>query len=256
MRVVLAVIFGAFGLAVGSFLNVVIHRVPLGQSIVTPPSACPKCGAQIEPVDNIPVVSWLLLRGRCRSCRATISPRYVLVELTTAGLWIAGAVRFDRVEEAVFAAMSMAVLVVLSMIDLEYRRIPNVIVLPATLGAALWLTVTSIVGGEGAIFAEAAVAAVAAFSLLFVIAVVSKGMGFGDVKLAAFIGLAAGRFGWEVAAAALFLGFGFGGIVGAALLVSGRKGRKESIPFGPALAGGALVAMFLGPNPVRSFLGV
>lgn len=248
-------IAGTIGVAVGSFLNVVVHRVPRGLSIVRPASACPSCDTPIAPRDNIPVLSYLLLRGRCRHCSATISPRYALVELATAAVWVLAALRFGDLEAAAFVALASTVLLALSAIDLEHRRIPNVIVLPATAAALVWLAGAAVAKGEPRIIVEAASSGAAYFALLFVIAVVSGGMGFGDVKLAGFIGVAAGRFGWEAALLAVFSGIVIGGLAAIAALLAGRS-RKDAIPFGPMLGAGGLVAMFAGPSPVRNWLGM
>lgn len=256
MPVLAAAFAGLFGALVGSFLNVVIHRVPRGDSIVRPPSACPACGTEIRARDNVPLLSWLWLRGRCRDCGAPIAARYPLVEATNALLWIACAVRFDGAEDVVFCALASSVLLVLSMIDLEHRRLPNVIVLPATAVAVGWVVTSAVLRGEPSLVRDPLIGGAAAFGLLFVIAFVSGGMGFGDVKLAAFIGVVAGRFGWEVVVTAIFAAFILGGLAGVAVIASGKKGRKDAIPFGPALAAGALVALFAGPGPVRTWLGL
>jgi leader peptidase (prepilin peptidase)/N-methyltransferase len=250
-----AVIAGLLGAALGSFGNVVIHRVPRGLSLARPPSACPSCGAPIKSRDNIPIVSYVLLRGRCRSCGASISPRYAIVEAAAAALAVASVFRFDAGERAALAASVSIVLLILGAIDLEHRRLPNVIVLPATAAAALWVLLRAAFEGEWGMAAEAFLCAGAAFGLLFLIAVVSRGMGFGDVKLAGFIGLVTGSFGWRVAVLAVFASFFIGGLAAVALLVLGKKGRKAAIPFGPALAAGAVLAIFAGEGPVRTWLG-
>jgi leader peptidase (prepilin peptidase) / N-methyltransferase len=247
---------GLFGAVFGSFLNVVIHRVPRGESIVSPPSRCPSCGTEIRPVDNVPILSWLLLRGRCRSCGAPISGRYPLVEASTAALWVVSALRFDAVEAAAFTAVAGTVLLALAMIDLEHKRLPNVIVLPATAGAVVWVGALAVAEGDVNLIVVALVCGTASFALFFLIAMVSGGMGFGDVKLAGFIGVVAGRFGWEVALAAVFASFFIGGAIAIALLALRRAGRKQAIPFGPAMAAGALVAVMAGPSPVRAWLGI
>jgi leader peptidase (prepilin peptidase)/N-methyltransferase len=177
------------------------------------------------------------------------------VEAASAALAVGAALRFETLEEAVFAGLACIVLLVLALIDLEHRRLPNVIVLPATAAAGAWILVAAGARGEWGMALEALACGAAAFGLLFLIAVASRGMGFGDVKLAAFIGLAAGRFGWRVALLAVFAAFILGGLAAVAFVVIGRKGRKESIPFGPALAAGAILAIFAGEGPVRTWLG-
>jgi leader peptidase (prepilin peptidase) / N-methyltransferase len=250
-----AVIAGLLGAAFGSFGNVVVHRIPRGQSLARPPSSCPSCGTKIRSIDNIPIVSYVLLRGRCRNCGASISPRYAIVEAAAAGLAVASVLRFGAGERAAFAASISIVLLVLAAIDLEHRRLPNVIVLPATAAAALWVVLRAAFAGEWGSAAEAFLCGAAAFALLFLIAVVSRGMGFGDVKLAGFIGLATGSFGWRVAVLAIFASFFLGGFAAVALLLLGKKGRKAAIPFGPALAAGGILAVFAGEGPVRTWLG-
>lgn len=256
MTLLRTIAFGALGAAVGSFLNVVIHRVPLGDSIVKPASRCPACKTDIGPCDNVPVLSWLLLKGRCRSCGATISVRYPLVEALAAVLCIACSLRFSSVEEAFFAAAALSVLLALTFIDLEHRRLPNSIVLPSIVVAIAWVGIASALSGDLDVIATAAACGAAAFALFFVIALVSGGMGFGDVKLSAFIGVVAGRFGWELAVAAIMASFFIGGFVAIALLVFRHAGRKQAVPFGPAMAAGATVALFAGTAPVRAWLGI
>jgi leader peptidase (prepilin peptidase)/N-methyltransferase len=251
----LAAVFALFGLVVGSFLNVVIHRVPAGVSIVAPPSACPSCGVEIKNRDNIPVLSYLLLRGRCRSCGASISIRYPLVEAANAALWAAAALRFEVIEQAIFVAVTLSVLLALAAIDLDVRRLPNAIVLPSTAAAIVWVAAASAVDGAWGVLRTSLLCGAAAFTLFFLIALVSGGMGMGDVKLAAFIGVVTGRFGWEVTVAAVFAAFLVGGGLGIVLLVAG-KGRKAKMPFGPAMAIGAVVALFAGTGPVRAWLGL
>lgn len=250
-----AVMAGLLGAAFGSFGNVIVHRVPRGQSLSRPPSSCPSCGTRIRSIDNIPIVSYVLLRGRCRNCGAKISPRYAVVEAVATALAVASVLRFDAAERAAFAALGSIVLLILAAIDLEHRRLPNVIVLPATAAAALWVVLRAAFEGEWGMAAEAFLCGAAAFGLLFLIAVASRGMGFGDVKLAGFIGLVTGSFGWRVTVLAVFASFFLGGFAAVALLITGKKGRKAAIPFGPALAAGAVLAIFAGEGPVRTWLG-
>jgi leader peptidase (prepilin peptidase)/N-methyltransferase len=251
-----AVIAALFGAAIGSFLNVVIHRVPRGISIVRPPSACPHCGAEIRARDNIPIVSFLIRRGRCYSCGGAISARYPLVEALTAAFWAAAALRFGVSERGALVALSGTVLIVLSFIDLEHRRLPNVIVLPSIAIAAVWLATVALVASDLDLLLTGLACGAAFFALLFVIAFVSGGMGFGDVKLAAFLGLVSGRFGWEETVTAVFAAFFIGGAAGIVAMAVQGKGRKARIPFGPALAAGAVVALFVGPGPARAWLGL
>jgi leader peptidase (prepilin peptidase)/N-methyltransferase len=253
MGIALGAVFGA---VLGSFLNVVVYRFPKKISLVSPPSACPACGTPIKPYDNVPVVSYILLRGRCRHCRAPISIRYPLVEAATAGLGAGAAARFHAAEPAAFVFAGGAVLLVLALIDVDTRRVPNMIVLPATAAVGLWVLGLAAAKADWSIAVHSFASGAAGFVLFFLIALLSGGMGMGDVKLAAFIGLYTGRFGWEVFVLAVFAGFFLGGIVAACLLITGRRGRKDALPFVPALAAGGLIAAFWGSAPVRAWLGL
>lgn len=255
-RIFVAIGAAPIGLAVGSFLNVVIYRVPAGGSLLRPPSSCPACETPIRPRDNIPVVSYLLLKGRCRDCSAPISPRYPIVEALTAALFVACVLRFPTLERAAFAAAACSVLVALAFIDLDHRRVPNKIVIPAAGVAVVWVAASSLVDDEYGQLVNAVASGMAGYVLLAIIAIVSGGMGFGDVKLARFIGVVAGRFGWEVFVLALFSGFVAGGLASIVLLLTGRKGRKDAIPFAPMLCLGGIIGLFAGPGPVRAWFGV
>lgn len=252
---IVALIAGAVGLAVGSFLNVVIYRVPLGQSIVTPRSKCPSCEAMIAARDNVPVLSFLVLRARCRHCGAPISPMYPAVEAATGILFVAAFVRFAELHEAGFVAAVCAVLLAVAVIDYRHRRVPNAISVPAAGAAVVWVLVAGVLLGDTSRAVEALVTGATGFGLLFVIAVASGGIGFGDVKLTAFLGVGLGWFGWETSALGLFLGFVFGGLGSLVLLVLRLRTRKDMIPFAPALCAGAVVGLFAGPGPVQRWLG-
>jgi len=236
------------GLVVGSFLNVVIARVPDGRSIVTPPSACPACGAPIRWYDNIPVLSWLWLRARCRSCRASISWRYPAVELVTAVLFLLAARRYGVAPDLGPALLLLAALVPITFIDLDHQIIPDVITLPgivlgAVLGVVLhpaaWLdTLLGILVGGG---------------LFLVIILASKGgMGGGDMKLGAMMGA---FLGWKLVLLGILLGVFGGGAVAIALLSTGAKGRKDPLPFGPFLALGGATSLLWGPAILAWYLG-
>lgn len=244
------------GMAIGSFLNVVIYRVPRGRSLVRPASACPACDTPLGWRDNAPVISFLLLKGRCRYCGVRISRRYPLVELATGALFAGSVGRFGVSEAAVFVALTGSILIAVAAIDLEFRRIPNVIVLPATAGCITWIVAVAAARSEWSVVSSALASGATGFLLLFVLAVSTGGIGFGDVKLTGLIGLAAGRFGWETFVLALFGSFILGGLVAAALLASGRRGRKDALPFGPYLSAGAIGALFAGAAPVRGWLGL
>jgi leader peptidase (prepilin peptidase) / N-methyltransferase len=236
----LAAIAGLAGLIVGSFLNVVVHRLPRGESLVHPGSRCPSCGTPIKPYDNVPVLSWLALRGRCRRCGARISARYPLVEATTGILFAAVVVAKGPDREVWLGLLFVAVLIPVALIDLEHRIIPNRIVLPAAVAGAAILAAT-----QPAQLPAHAIAAVAAGGFLLLAALAyPRGMGMGDVKLAALMGLFLG----PAVAPAMLVALLAGTLAG--ILVMARKGvregRKTAVPFGPFLALGGVVGLFAG----------
>jgi leader peptidase (prepilin peptidase)/N-methyltransferase len=261
---------GLVGLAIGSFLNVVIHRVPAGRSL-TPGSACPHCGTPIRRRDNIPVLSYLLLRGRCRGCSQPISPRYPLVEGFTAIAFVLVAARFGAAAiEATNATDAVAgwfemvaflvltsVSIALALIDLDTRRLPNAIVLPALLAGIVLLGAAALLRGDLAALAGAAIGGAALFALYLLLALVSagRGMGMGDVKLAAVLGLYLGFLGWGNLLVGAFAAFLFGGLFGLALMLARRAGRKTAIPFGPWMILGAWVGVFAGAQLTDLYFG-
>ncbi len=250
LRVVVAV---PFGLVIGSFLTVVVSRVPAGESVVAPRSRCPSCGTPIPPRDNIPVLSWLLLRGRCRACGARISARYPLIELGTALLFAFAAASFEDPWMIALTAPFLGLLLSLSVIDLEHRILPNRIVYPSLLGFPVYLVVARVAGAPVGLTA-AAIGFVAYGGGLLVVALISpKGMGMGDVKLAALIGIVIGAIDLPSVAVAAGLAILLGGIGAVAALAMG-KGRKSAVPFGPFLAAGAAVALFWGPTIADAYL--
>ena len=235
------------GLCLGSFLNVVAARVPAHRSIVSPGSACMSCGHEIAWYDNIPLLSWFALRGRCRSCGERIPFRYPLVELVTA-LLVAGCVwKFGPTADAAVAAFFCLALVAVSATDLEYRVIPNRIVLPA---AAVVLVANTVLHPSP----EWALAALGASGFLFAAALAyPKGMGMGDVKLALLMGAALGR----TVPVALMIGMVGALVPGIWLLARhGQAARKMGIPFGPFLALGSVVALFAGPAIMAAYWGL
>lgn len=237
------------GLLVGSFLNVVIHRVPRHESVVSPRSACPKCGTEITSRDNIPVVSWLLLQGRCRSCGEPISARYPLVELLTGVVFamVGGRLGADWALPA-FLVFS-AGLIALSVIDLETYLLPRKVVYPTLFATAGLLLLAGAVTRDLRGLAEAAAGGLIAFAIFFAIHFVSpKGMGFGDVRLAGVIGMALGWIELPLVGVGLFLAFVLATIVGVSLMLFGGRSRKDKVPFGPFLAGGALLAVLVGQS--------
>jgi leader peptidase (prepilin peptidase)/N-methyltransferase len=237
-------IVGLLGLAVGSFLNVVIHRVPLGESLVRPGSRCPDCGHEIRNRHNIPVLGWLLLRGRCADCRAPISARYPLVEAGTAALFVAVAAKFGLSWELPAYLYLAAVAIALAAIDLDTMRLPDAIVLPSYGVAPVLLIPAMIAGHSWDAGVRGLLAAAALYAFYFGLAVLHPGMGFGDVKLALLLGLYLGWLGWSSLAVGAFAGFLLGGIVGAALMLARRAGRKTRMPFGPYMLAGAFLAVF------------
>jgi leader peptidase (prepilin peptidase) / N-methyltransferase len=243
--IALAAVLFAPGLALGSFLNVVAARVPLRRSIVRPPSACMSCSHEVRPYDNVPLLSYALLRGRCRHCRVHIPLVYPIVELATALLIVGCAFAFGLTVEAAIAAFFCAVLVAVSAIDLEHRIIPNRIVLPAT-------AIVLVANTARDVSPEWALAALAGSGFLFAAALVyPAGMGMGDVKLALFMGAALG----STVSVALMVGMLAAMIPGIYLLARhGSKARKMGIPFGPFLAIGSVVALFWGRDILDAYL--
>jgi leader peptidase (prepilin peptidase)/N-methyltransferase len=239
---------GVLGAVVGSFLNVVAYRLPRHESLVTPASRCPACGTPVKPYDNIPILSWLLLRGHCRSCAAPISPRYPLVEALTAGLCV-GAVLAHQSAAAITLSIVLILLVVpAALIDLEHRIIPNRI---TALGAVLALLIGVVLDPAGEPERLIAGAAAGGFLLLAALAY-PGGMGMGDVKLAGVMGLFLGA----PVAAAILIALVSGVLVGALVIArkGTRVGRKTAVPFGPFLALGALVAVFAGQPLIDLYL--
>jgi leader peptidase (prepilin peptidase)/N-methyltransferase len=238
------------GLAVGSFVTVVAHRVPRGESIVAPRSRCPSCGAQIAAYDNVPVLSWLALRGRSRCCAEPISPRYPLTELTLGALYAATVlVLWDDPTEVALGLVFVTALLSVTLTDLERRIIPNRILLVAAIAAVAIAAV-----GEPSSLPERGIAAVAAGGAFFLVALAyPRGMGLGDVKLAAVMGLFLGRN----VAPAILVALLAGSLVGLGMIASqGGAARKRAIPFGPFLAFGGVVGLLLGDQLVSWYLGV
>jgi leader peptidase (prepilin peptidase)/N-methyltransferase len=237
------------GLLVGSFTTVVAHRVPRGESIVGPRSRCPACSTQIAAYDNVPVFSWLLLRGRARCCGAAISPRYPLTELTVGLLYAATVlVLWDDAGEIALGLVFVTVLTAVTLTDLERRIIPNKILL---VGAVLAVAISAV--AEPGSLTERAIAAAAAGGLLFGVALAyPRGMGLGDVKLAATMGLFLGRN----VAPAIFVALLVGALFGLAVIArEGASARKRAIPFGPFLALGGVVGLLAGDQLVDWYLG-
>ena len=242
------------GLAIGSFLNVVIWRVPRGESVVHPPSACPQCGNAIRPRDNLPVAGWLLLKGTCRDCDARISARYPLVELATGGLFVILALRLglDPVLPAYLylAAVGLA----LALIDIDVKRLPDVLTLPSYAVLLGLLALGTVLGSDSGHLVRALLGGVAMFAFYFALCLAyPAGMGFGDVKLAGVLGMATAWFGWGAWALGLFAGFLLGGVWGIGLILLRKGGRKSKVPFGPFMLLGVLLAILYGQQLFKAY---
>jgi leader peptidase (prepilin peptidase)/N-methyltransferase len=236
-------IVALLGLAVGSFLNVVIHRVPRDESLIHPGSHCPQCGSQIRNRHNVPVLGWLMLRGRCADCRTAISVRYPLVEAGTAALFVAVTARFGLSWILPAYLYLAAVAIALALIDLDVMRLPNSIVLPSYL-VALALLVPVTLLGEGSAPLVRGLTAAALLWICYRVLAHFGGMGGGDVKLAPLLGFYLGWLGWGSVAVGAFAAFLLGGVVGLALMATRLAGRKSRIPFGPYMLAGAFLAVF------------
>lgn len=246
MTALLLTVAALYGLAIGSFLNVVIYRVPAGLSVVSPPSACPGCHQQIRPWDNIPVLSWILLRGRCRHCSMRISIRYPLVELLTAAAFVALALRFGWSWTLPAETVFTGGLIALAFIDLDHLKLPRVIVYPVGFAVLALLIVAAALNGSWHRLWVALVCAAVEFALLFSINYLSpRSLGFGDVRLGPVIALALGWLGWRYAFWGFFGANLIGAAVGVALIAARRAGRRTPVPFGVFLAVGGFAAIFV-----------
>ncbi|HEY7439660.1 MAG TPA: prepilin peptidase [Acidimicrobiia bacterium] len=244
------------GLMVGSFLNVVIWRVPRKESVVTPASHCPGCDAPIAPYDNVPVASWVILRARCRGCGDRISARYPMVELANAGLWAAVALRFGAVWELPAYLVFVSALLALALIDLDTFLLPDRIVYPLSGALVALFGLAAVMEGDLGSWVRAVLAGLASFGVFLVIHLISpRGMGFGDVKLSFSLGVALGWLSWGTVFVGFFLGFLIGSVVGLGLLAAGVTNRKQHVPFGPYLAAGAVLALFVAQPVVSLYLG-
>ncbi|MFD2839647.1 prepilin peptidase [Populibacterium corticicola] len=249
------VLCGLFGLAIGSFLNVVIWRLPRGENLNHPPSACPKCGNRIKPYDNIPVLSWLILRGKCRNCKDPISARYPVVETLTGLVFTSVAWKF---ESSIWTGDDFLVLlpflyvgaigVALAFIDLDTQKLPNKIVLPGYIILPALLAVATWVMSQPITWMWRALLAGAILYVFYFLLCIVGGMGFGDVKLAGLLGMALGWLGWEYLIIGAFMPFLLGGIYSLTLIALGKAGRKDGIPFGPWMILGYLITFITAPT--------
>ncbi len=239
---------GLFGAVAGSFLNVVAYRLPRKQSLISPASRCPHCQTPVKPYDNVPIVSFILLRGRCRSCSAPISLRYPIVEALTGALCVGAVLAHHSAASIALSVTLILLLVPAAAIDIEHRIIPNRL---TALGAVLALGIGLLLDPSGEPERLIAGAAAGGFLLIAVLAY-PGGMGMGDVKLAGVMGLFLGR----AVAPAITIALVAGTVAGIAVIVrkGAREGRKTAVPFGPFLALGALVAVFVGQDIVGAYL--
>jgi leader peptidase (prepilin peptidase)/N-methyltransferase len=250
----LIVICFLFGLAIGSFLNVVIYRVPRHESVVSPRSACPNCGSPIRERDNIPILSWLILRRRCRGCHAPISARYPLVELACGCLFAGAAARFGYSWDLPAFLVFLAGLLALGCIDLELLILPKVIVY-STLGlVGGLLTIAAVITGNWHDLLVAVICAVSWFAVFFVMnAVNPRILGFGDVRLALLLGLGLGWLGVGYVLLGFFAANLIGAVIGITLIAVKRMRRDQQVPYGVFLALGAALAIFAGPELLAPF---
>ncbi|WP_369824066.1 A24 family peptidase [Frondihabitans sp. PAMC 28766] len=260
-----------FGLVIGSFLNVVVYRVPNGMSVSHPASACPNCKSEIRAYDNVPVLSWFVLRGKCRDCKTPISSRYPIVEAATGAFFLIVAIRFwpttgltydavhivSRLLELVAFLYLAAISVALGIIDTEHHRLPNRIVVPSYAVAVSLLGASSLLTGDIAGFVRTLIGGAALFVFYFGIAFAyPKGMGFGDVKLAGVLGLYLAFLGWGPLLVGAFAAFLVGGVFAIVLIALRRVGRKGGIPFGPWMLVGAWIGVFAGPAVFGGYLSL
>ncbi len=252
MEIALAVVFALLGMVIGSFLNVVIDRLPAGESIVFPPSHCPGCKRRLSVTELIPVFSYIALRGRCRTCGARIPLRVLLVEIGTGAAFVFIALNYNSGGEMIVAAVYFCLFEALALIDLEHHILPNVLVYPAmvfALGASLLLPGTGFVPDV----LDAVIGGLGGLGIFLIITVASRGgMGWGDVKMAALVGLATG---YPLVFVAILLAVVSGGLIAGLLIVLKIRSRKDTIPFGPFLALAAMVTLVWGQAILDWYLG-
>lgn len=268
---ILVALVGVTGLAIGSFLNVVVYRVPAGMSVVHPRSACPNCGHEISARENIPLLSWLVLRGKCSGCATPISKRYPLVELAGAAAFVLVAIwaapTFSAASDAATTIAAVlrlaaflylaAISVALAIIDIEKHTLPDVIVLPGYLVGVALLGTASLLDADVVALGRMAAGAGILFAFYLALAIISpRGMGGGDVKLAGVLGLFLASLGWGELAVGAGAAFVLGGIYSIILLVTKRAGRKSGIPFGPWMLLGAWVGIFAGQSIAGDYLAL
>ncbi|MBT3922857.1 MAG: prepilin peptidase [Nitrospina sp.] len=235
----------SLGLVIGSFANVCIHRLPLNESVVFPGSHCPACSSAVRPLDNIPVISYIILTGKCRDCATRISPIYPVIEALTAVLLLAGYFRFGLSFDLLVYFVVAPTLVIITAIDIEHQIIPDVITLP---GIILGLAVGSYTIG----YANSLLGLFLGGGLFYLLAVLSNGgMGGGDIK---YIAAAGALLGWQKVLLVIFIGAFLGSIIGLFQIAIQKKSRKSLIPFGPFLAMGTLITLFYGNSLIQLYL--
>lgn len=256
MTGLIAAACGVIGLCVGSFLNVVIRRVPQRQSVWRSRSNCAACGSPVAGRDSIPLVSWVLLRGHCRDCGVAVPARYPLVEIATATLFAAAGIRFAQSFALPAFCVFFASLLAITLIDYDHFIIPNRVIYPTLFITAPMLLLASALQGDWLAAEHAAVGGVGGFLALFIVHLVSpRGMGFGDVRLAGLIGMMLGWLGLGFVFLGLFLSFLLASVIGIGLMVTRIRGRKDAVPFGPFMAAGALIAVLWGQEILGAYLG-
>ncbi len=239
------------GLLIGSFLTVVVDRVPRGGSVVEPPSACGSCGNRLTALDLVPIGSWVALRGKCRHCGTPIGTEPLIIETATAALFVAFGLQFGADIALIAFCIMGAALVALVWIDLRTKRLPREITYTAMALSAPVLVVAALVDDEPERIWQAALGAAIALAIMWLIYVASRGgMGDGDVRLAPLLGMHLGYLNPGIVPIGLFLGFLLGAVVGVVAMSVGSAGRKTALPFGPFLAAGAIVAVFIGQDIV------
>ena len=249
MKILEGIYVAILGTILGSFFNVLIHRLPRGESIVHPPSRCPKCGSRLRWRENIPVISYMILGGRCGHCKAPIGIRYPLVEVISGATLLAIWLRWGLSGKALWAALFLMPLIPAAFIDLEHFILPDLF----TIGTLAWGIAASLLGMSGIPIKDALIGAAVCGGIFLLIAVLSRGgMGLGDVKLAASFGA---NLGLKVGITALFVSVFLGAAVGVILMLLRKKGRKDRIPFGPFMVLGAYACTFYGKELARLYLG-
>jgi leader peptidase (prepilin peptidase)/N-methyltransferase len=256
-EVFLIVLAAILGLILGSFATAAAYRIPRREPLSKGRSKCPHCGATIRAVENVPVFSYLFLRGRCRHCGQRISARYPLIELATGALFAMAAWKFGLSVQAIVYAGFFWALVVLTVIDLEFKLLPNRVVYPAFVAGWLGLVVAALTDEEPGRLVDAAIGAAIFGGFFFVVAfIVPHGMGGGDVKLAFVLGTFLGYLGAPgLVLVGMFLSFLVGGVIGVAVMLATGGSRKMQVPFGPFLAVGSVVAIFVGQELLDAYLG-